>query len=115
MAFCLTAHEILLFSDFPAIAGLDNPALGKIPEKEEELGLREPPEPVDYHLADLLQQLTLVTNSNPTERVPVKQGKPRAPRETPLSGALMSLCSVTAPFFPCRGGRRPSLHPHILG
>ncbi|XP_061456190.1 serine/threonine-protein kinase PLK1 [Rhineura floridana] len=64
--------------------GPESPVLDKLPEKEEEVVLREPSGPGDSHLADLLQQLTLVNASKPSERAPVRQEEAEDPACIPI-------------------------------
>uniref|UniRef100_A0A8C8RU15 Serine/threonine-protein kinase PLK n=1 Tax=Pelusios castaneus TaxID=367368 RepID=A0A8C8RU15_9SAUR len=64
--------------------GLDSPALDKTHEKEDEAALRELGEPVDCHLADMLQQLTMVNVAKPSERVLVRQEEAEDPACIPI-------------------------------
>ncbi|KAF7237472.1 Serine/threonine-protein kinase PLK1, partial [Varanus komodoensis] len=66
--------------------GPESPALEKLPEKEkeEEEARCDPREPVDCHLADLLQQLALVNSSKPSERSPVRQEEAEDPACIPI-------------------------------
>ncbi|KAJ6612090.1 hypothetical protein lerEdw1_015193 [Lerista edwardsae] len=64
--------------------GPENPLPDKVPEKEVEGGPQEPAEAVENHLADLLQQLTLVNESMPSERVPVRQEEAEDPACIPI-------------------------------
>ncbi|XP_033023208.1 serine/threonine-protein kinase PLK1 [Lacerta agilis] len=64
--------------------GPESPALERVPEKEEEVALREPRSPVESHLADLLQQLTLVNGSKPAERAPIRQEEAEDPACIPI-------------------------------
>lgn len=59
-------------------SGPESPALEKPPEKDEEgaqRGEHPPGEPLDGHLADLLQQLSLVNAAKPSDRAPIRQGE----------------------------------------
>ncbi|XP_067390324.1 serine/threonine-protein kinase PLK1 [Emydura macquarii macquarii] len=64
--------------------GLDSPALDKAHEKEDEAALRELGEPVDCHLADMLQQLTMVNAAKPSERALVRQEEAEDPACIPI-------------------------------
>ncbi|KAJ7305848.1 hypothetical protein JRQ81_010214 [Phrynocephalus forsythii] len=65
--------------------GPESPALEKVQEKEEEVAQRDQAgEPLDCHLADLLQQLTLVNAAKPSERVPIRQEEAEDPACIPI-------------------------------
>ncbi|XP_042336604.1 serine/threonine-protein kinase PLK1 [Sceloporus undulatus] len=64
--------------------GPESPALEKVAEKEEEVALRDPSQTTDCHLADLLQQLTLVNSSKPAEMVPIRQEDAEDPACIPI-------------------------------
>ncbi|XP_005505819.2 serine/threonine-protein kinase PLK1 [Columba livia] len=64
--------------------GPDSPALENLPEKEDVAGLRELGDAVDCHLADMLQQLTVVTSAKPSERVAVRQEEAEDPACIPI-------------------------------
>ncbi|CAM5142588.1 unnamed protein product [Eretmochelys imbricata] len=64
--------------------GLDSPALDKTHEKEEEAALRELGEPVDCHLADMLQQLSVANAAKPSERAVVRQEEAEDPACIPI-------------------------------
>nr|XP_006118937.2 serine/threonine-protein kinase PLK1 [Pelodiscus sinensis] len=64
--------------------GLDSPAIERTQEKEEEAVLRELGEPVDCHLADMLQQLTIVNAAKPCERPLVRQEEAEDPACIPI-------------------------------
>uniref|UniRef100_A0A8D0GZP1 Serine/threonine-protein kinase PLK n=1 Tax=Sphenodon punctatus TaxID=8508 RepID=A0A8D0GZP1_SPHPU len=64
--------------------GPESPALDKMAEKEEDEVLREPGEPVDCHLTDMLQQLTMVNAAKPSERALVRQEEAEDPACIPI-------------------------------
>ncbi|CAM4518209.1 unnamed protein product [Lepidochelys olivacea] len=64
--------------------GLDSPALDKTHEKEDEAALRELGEPVDCHLADMLQQLSVANAAKPSERAVVRQEEAEDPACIPI-------------------------------
>uniref|UniRef100_A0A8C5EWU7 Serine/threonine-protein kinase PLK n=2 Tax=Gopherus TaxID=38771 RepID=A0A8C5EWU7_9SAUR len=64
--------------------GLDSPALDKAHEKEDEAALRELGEPVDCHLADMLQQLSVANAAKPSERAVVRQEEAEDPACIPI-------------------------------
>nr|XP_020660439.1 serine/threonine-protein kinase PLK1 [Pogona vitticeps] len=64
--------------------GPESPALEKVPEKEEEAVQRDPGDPPDCHLADLLQQLTLVNAAKPSDRAPIRQEEAEDPACIPI-------------------------------
>ncbi|TFK10560.1 long-chain-fatty-acid--CoA ligase 5 [Platysternon megacephalum] len=64
--------------------GLDSPALDKAHEKEDEAALRELGEPVDCHLADMLQQLSMANAAKPSERAVVRQEEAEDPACIPI-------------------------------
>ncbi|XP_065268223.1 serine/threonine-protein kinase PLK1 [Emys orbicularis] len=64
--------------------GLDSPALDKAHEKEDEAPLRELGEPVDCHLADMLQQLSMANAAKPSERAVVRQEEAEDPACIPI-------------------------------
>ncbi|KAG6926212.1 polo-like kinase 1, partial [Chelydra serpentina] len=64
--------------------GLDSPALDKAQEKEDEAALRELGEPVDCHLADMLQQLSVANAAKPSERAVVRQEEAEDPACIPI-------------------------------
>ncbi|CAM4619251.1 serine/threonine-protein kinase PLK1 [Caretta caretta] len=63
---------------------LDSPALDKTHEKEDEAALRELGEPVDCHLADMLQQLSVANAAKPSERAVVRQEEAEDPACIPI-------------------------------
>ncbi|XP_028914573.2 serine/threonine-protein kinase PLK1 [Ornithorhynchus anatinus] len=63
--------------------GLDSPVVEKVPEKEE-AAPREQGEPADYHLPEMLQQLTTVNVAKPSERRLVKQEEAEDPACNPI-------------------------------
>ncbi|XP_065416426.1 serine/threonine-protein kinase PLK1 [Chrysemys picta bellii] len=64
--------------------GPDSPALDKAHEKEDEAALRELGEPVDCHLADMLQQLSMANAAKPSERAVVRQEEAEDPACIPI-------------------------------
>ncbi|KAH1183818.1 serine/threonine-protein kinase PLK1 [Mauremys mutica] len=64
--------------------GLDSPALDKAHEKEDEAALQELGEPVDCHLADMLQQLSVANAAKPSERAVVRQEEAEDPACIPI-------------------------------
>ncbi|XP_038618705.1 serine/threonine-protein kinase PLK1 [Tachyglossus aculeatus] len=63
--------------------GPDSPVVEKVPDKEE-AAPREQGEPTDYHLPDMLQQLTSVNVAKPSERRLVKQEEAEDPACIPI-------------------------------
>ncbi|NXC22454.1 PLK1 kinase, partial [Corythaeola cristata] len=64
--------------------GPDSPAPENLPEKDNGAGLRELGDAVDCHLADMLQQLTAVNSTKPSERVAVRQEEAEDPACIPI-------------------------------
>ncbi|NWS75054.1 PLK1 kinase, partial [Crotophaga sulcirostris] len=64
--------------------GPDGPAHENLPEKEDAARLQELGDPADCHLADMLQQLTVVNLAKPSERVVVRQEEAEDPACIPI-------------------------------
>ena len=65
---------LCLSSDRVFFSGVENPLPDRPGEKEEPV-VRETDEAIECHLSDLLQQLTSVNASKPSERGLVRQGE----------------------------------------